>query len=108
MRIDLGGEPIHTRAHALVAALRDDGRVLARGSLIDLRTAQDSSAERVGEDASAALLQRLLRHSFYARRDLDGYVIPRLDALLAGLRTQPADPTMAVDLRVLEVLHRLG
>ena len=38
MRIDLGGEPIHTRAHALVAALRDDGRVEARGSLIDLRT----------------------------------------------------------------------
>lgn len=84
------------------------GCLLPFVTAIDLRTAQDSSAERVGEDASAALLQRLLRHSFYARRDLDGYVIPRLDALLAGLRTQPADPTMAVDLRVLEVLHRLG
>lgn len=38
MRLDLGGEPIHTRAHALIAALRADGRVAVRGSLLDLRT----------------------------------------------------------------------
>lgn len=38
MRLDLGGEPIHTRAHAVVATLCDDGRVEARGSLVDLRT----------------------------------------------------------------------
>lgn len=38
MRLDLGGEPIHTRVHSLVAAQRDDGRIDARGSLLDLRT----------------------------------------------------------------------
>ena len=38
MRLDLDGEPIHTRAHTLLASLRDDGRIDARGSLIDLRT----------------------------------------------------------------------
>ncbi len=53
-----------------------------------------------------AQVQRLLRHSFYARRDLDGDVIPSLDALLAGARARPADPALAVDLRVLEFLHR--
>jgi len=73
---------------------------------IDLRTGPHSSAGRTREDPAMAQVQRLLRHSFYARRDLDGDVIPSLDALLAGARARPADPALAVDLRVLEFLHR--
>lgn len=38
MRLELDGEPIHTRALSLVASTSHDGRIAAHGSLIDLRT----------------------------------------------------------------------
>ncbi len=75
---------------------------------IDLRTAQDSTAERAGEDLSTALVQRVLRHSFYARRDLEGYVIPRLEATLARVRPAASEATLAVDRRILEYLYLTG
>jgi hypothetical protein len=38
MRLELDGEPVHTRALSLVVRAHDGGRVDARGSLLDLRT----------------------------------------------------------------------
>jgi hypothetical protein len=38
MRLDLDGEPIHTRAESVLVSLRPDGKLDARGSLLDLRT----------------------------------------------------------------------
>jgi hypothetical protein len=38
MRLDLDGEPLHMRAESVLVALRPDGKLDARGSLLDLRT----------------------------------------------------------------------
>jgi hypothetical protein len=38
VRLDVDGEPIHTRAQSVLVTLRPDGRLDARGSLLDLRT----------------------------------------------------------------------
>jgi len=38
MRLELDGEPIHTRALSLVVSAAPNGRIEARGSLLDLRT----------------------------------------------------------------------
>jgi hypothetical protein len=38
MRVDLGGEPVHVRAESVLVRRRDDGRLDAEGSLLDLRT----------------------------------------------------------------------
>lgn len=38
MRLELSGEPVHTRSHEAVISLRHDGKVDARGQLLDLRT----------------------------------------------------------------------
>jgi hypothetical protein len=38
VRLDVDGEPIHTRAQSVLVTLREDGRLDARGSLLDLRT----------------------------------------------------------------------
>ena len=38
MRLDLDGEPVHTRAQSVLVRRRDDGRLDAAGSLLDLRT----------------------------------------------------------------------
>jgi hypothetical protein len=38
MRLDLDGEPVHVRAQSVSVSLRPDGRLDARGSLLDLRT----------------------------------------------------------------------
>ncbi len=38
MRLDLDGEPVHTRAQSALVRRRDDGKLEAQGSLLDLRT----------------------------------------------------------------------
>jgi len=38
MRLEIDGEPIHVRAQSVLVALRADGLLEARGSLLDLRT----------------------------------------------------------------------
>jgi hypothetical protein len=38
MRLDLDGEPVHTRAESVSVSIRPDGKLEARGSLLDLRT----------------------------------------------------------------------
>ena len=38
MRLEIDGEPIHVRAQSVVVHAREDGRLDARGSLLDLRT----------------------------------------------------------------------
>jgi hypothetical protein len=37
MHLDVGGHPLHTRALGITLSARDDGRIDARGSIIDLR-----------------------------------------------------------------------
>jgi len=83
------------------------GCLLPFVTAIDLESAQASTADREREILGNPLVQRLLRLSFFARRDLEGCVIPRLDAVLADMRRPGAEETLAVDTRVLEFTLRL-
>ncbi|MFO1198677.1 MAG: glycosyltransferase family 25 protein [Burkholderiaceae bacterium] len=71
---------------------------------VDLETAKASSAERADETPGYMRVEHLVRHSLFARRDLQGVVVPGLEAVVAPLRSRARPQTHAIDLQVMEYL----
>lgn len=74
--------------HAAAAGRLRIGCLFPFVTTIDLETSRESSAGRNAE-LDRAMLQRLIRYTFYVRRDISGYAMPILRQVLDHLGPPP-------------------